>query len=84
MLGKTTRDVFEVYKQGKHYHYVITVCDDAAGERCPVFPGVAARFHWNFEDPTRFTGTYEERLTKARMVRDQIHRRIDLFLREMR
>lgn len=81
---KGTRDVFEVYRQGKQYDYVVTVCDEASGERCPVFPGAAARLHWNFEDPSSFTGSQKEKLAKTRMVRDQIRQRIALFIKEIR
>ena len=81
---KGTRDVFEVYRQGKQYDYVVTVCDEASGERCPVFPGAAARFHWSFEDPSSFTGSQKEKLAKTRMVRDQIRQRIVLFIKEIR
>ena len=81
---KWARDVFEVYRQGKQYDYVVTVCDEASGERCPVFPGAAARLHWNFEDPSSFTGSQKEKLAKTRMVRDQIRQRIALFIKEIR
>ena len=81
---KGTRDVFEVYRQGKQYDYVVTVCDEASGERCPVFPGASARLHWSFEDPSSFTGSQKEKLAKTRMVRDQIRQRIALFIKEMR
>ena len=81
---KGTWDVFEVYRQGKQYDYVVTVCDEASGERCPVFPGAAARLHWNFEDPSSFTGSQKEKLAKTRMVRDQIRQRIALFIKEIR
>ena len=50
---------------------VITVCDQA-NERCQVFPRSAARLHWSFEDPSRATGTEEERLATFRRIRDQI------------
>ena len=81
---KGTREVFEVYQRGKQYDYVVTVCDEASGERCPVFPGASARLHWNFEDPSSFTGSQKEKLAKTRMVRDQIRQRIALFIKEMR
>jgi arsenate reductase len=60
------------------WDYVITVCDDA-NESCPVFPGTAGRSHWSFEDPSKATGTDEERLAVYRAVRDQIARRIRTF-----
>jgi arsenate reductase len=80
-----TKSVFDFYKQGKRYDYVIAVCDESQAQRCPVFPGTAAtrRIHWSFDDPASFAGTWEEKLEKARAVRDQIHQRIDSWLREM-
>ncbi len=59
----------------KPWAYVITVCDDA-NERCPVFPGRTTRIHWNFDDPSRVTGTDQERLKTFRRVRDEINLRI--------
>lgn len=67
-----TKSVFDFYKQGKTYHYVITVCDEAGAERCPVFPGLSKRIHWPFPDPGSLTGTEEEIRAKTRGVRDQI------------
>ncbi len=52
-----TQDVFELFKAERKYDYVITVCDEASGQRCPVFPGPAVRLHWSFADPSAFTGT---------------------------
>ena len=61
---------------GEAFEYVITVCD-AANEACPVFPGAKNRLHWSFEDPSRATGTEEERLGVFRSVRDEIRERIE-------
>ena len=55
--------------------YVITVCDDA-NEACPFFPGAANRLHWSFEDPSKATGSEEERLVVFRRVRDGIRDRV--------
>jgi arsenate reductase len=70
--GNPTNDVFEYFKQGRLYNYVISVCDEASAERCPIFPGYSKRLSWSFADPSGFTGTNEEKLEKTRQVRDQI------------
>ena len=57
------------------FEYVISVCDEASAERCPIFPGVTTRLNWSFADPSAFTGTEAERLGKTITVRDEIGRR---------
>lgn len=66
---------------GEPWDYVITVCDQA-GERCPVFPGPAARIHWSFEDPSAATGAEADRLAAFRGVRDAIAARLRAWLAE--
>lgn len=78
---KKTQSVFELYKQGRLYDYVITVCDDSEN-LCPVFPGITKRLHWAFKDPSSFTGSHEEKLKKTRGVRDQIRQTIQNWLKE--
>jgi arsenate reductase len=63
------------------WDYVITVCG-AANDACPVFPGPARRLHWSFPDPSRATGTEEERLQVFRRVRDQIRSRLAGWLHD--
>lgn len=70
--GKETVSAFDLLKQGRYYTYVITVCDETSAETCPIFPGCRERFHWSFPDPSKFTGTDEEIMTRVREVRDQI------------
>ena len=53
------------------FDYVITVCDNAS-ENCPYFPGSVKRFHHNFPDPAKATGTAEEVMDEFRKVRDMI------------
>jgi arsenate reductase len=53
------------------FDYVITVCDNA-NEACPYFPGDVKRFHYNFPDPAKATGTPEEVMQEFRKVRDMI------------
>ncbi len=58
------------------FDHVVTVCDDA-NEACPVFPGAKNRLHWSFRDPSRATGSDEERLGAFREVRDEILARVE-------
>jgi arsenate reductase (thioredoxin) len=78
-----TKDVFNFLKQGKRFHYLITVCDETSGERCPIFPGVSERLHWNVDDPSSFTGSYEDKLKKTRAVRDAVDKKIQDFLKKV-
>ena len=77
--GKETRGVAAVITSGRRFDYVITVCDESSAEQCPLVPGVAAKLHWNFPDPAKFTGTWEERLEQTRAVRDAIESKIEQF-----
>jgi arsenate reductase len=78
----TTQRVFDVWKSGQMFQFVVTVCSEAEAEGCPIFPSVTTRLHWPFDDPSKFTGTHEERLERARHVRDQIQAKIDSFCEE--
>ncbi len=80
--GKKTQDVFDLYKVGRRYRYVITVCSREAAERCPIFPGVAEKLHWPFPDPSEFTGTDEEIMAQVRDVRDAIKQKVQAFAEE--
>jgi arsenate reductase len=51
-----TQSVFECYKAGKLYNYVITVCDETNAERCPIFPGYARGFTGVLMTPQAFKG----------------------------
>ncbi len=77
-----TKEVFDLFKQGCFYRAVITVCDEANAERCPVFPGVTKRIAWSFPDPSNFTGTGEEILNQTRRVRDGIKEKVVEFIKE--
>jgi arsenate reductase len=74
---KRTQGVFELFQRGEAFDYVIAVCDGASAERCPVFPGLSQRLHWNFPDPSKAAGTKEEKLAQVREVRDAIKARIE-------
>lgn len=77
-----TQAVFDLFQQGKIYNAVITVCDGASAERCPIFPGMTKRIPWSFKDPSQFTGTKEEILQQTRLVRDEIKEKITAFINE--
>ena len=57
---------------GKHFHYIITVCDKA-NESCPIFPGPSIRLHWSFPDPPHGKHITDEVLNEFREVRGAIH-----------
>jgi arsenate reductase (thioredoxin) len=80
--GNRTKDVFDILKQGKVFEYVITVCDAASGKRCPYFPGAGHRLNWDFDDPSTFTGSRDEKLKRIRIVRDAIKAKIRRFIGE--
>lgn len=74
--------VFDLLLDEEKFDYVITVCDDTAGERCPLFPGKTERLHWAFDDPSQLTGSFEEKMEKIRLIREQIRQRVAWFLEE--
>ncbi|HET6545703.1 MAG TPA: arsenate reductase ArsC [Rhodanobacteraceae bacterium] len=59
---------------------VITVCDNAAGEVCPVWPGGPATAHWSIPDPAAASGSDNERRRAFRSVWMMLRRRIELLL----
>jgi arsenate reductase len=81
--ANTTKSAFDLFKAGKLFSYVITVCDETSAERCPIFPGHARRSHWSFADPAALQGSLEERLATARAIRDQIRARIVAWSEEV-
>lgn len=59
---------------------VITVCDNAAGEVCPFWPGQPATAHWGYPDPSEVRGTEEEKAAAFRQTLHAIRRRLDLLV----
>jgi arsenate reductase len=59
---------------------IITVCDKAAGEVCPVWPGKPVTAHWGFEDPSAFLGSPEKTAAKFEEVYRQIMTRVRLLV----
>ena len=60
--------------------FVFTVCDSAAGEVCPVWPGQPMTAHWGFPDPAAAEGAHAERKAVFLDVFKQIKRRIEVFV----
>jgi arsenate reductase len=75
--GNQTKAVSDMYKSGKSFAYVITVCDETSAERCPIYPGIATRLHWSFPDPSSLLGNHDEKLARTCAVRDAIKTKIE-------
>jgi arsenate reductase len=60
--------------------FVITVCDNAAGEMCPLWPGKPVTAHWGFPDPAAVVGTDEQKRAAFAQTLHQIRTRVQLFL----
>ncbi len=60
--------------------FIFTVCDNAAGEVCPIWPGHPMTAHWGFPDPSSATGTDAEKAAFTADVFRQIQRRLQLFM----
>ena len=78
-----TKDVFEFFKEGKLFHYVVTVCDEASSARCPIFAGMHKKINWSFTDPSSLIGTHEEKLATIRQVRDKIKESVIALIKEL-
>lgn len=63
-----------------HLDLVITVCDVAAGEPCPVWPGHPATAHWGYADPSLAQGNEEERLHAFKLTMHALHQRMELLV----
>ena len=75
--------VFDMYKSGRSFAYVVTVCDETSAERCPIFPGVTTRWHWSFPDPAALQGSHDEKLARTREIRDTIKAKIEAWCAEV-
>ena len=63
-----------------HMDLVITVCDNAAGEVCPYWPGQPATAHWGYADPSAIDGSEEEKLNAFRKTLHDMRRRLELLV----
>ncbi len=78
--GNSTNSVFDFWKEGRIYDYVIAVCSREAEEKCPIFPGVTHRLHWPFGDPSSFQGSDKEKAEFTRKIRDEIREKVKEFI----
>jgi len=77
-LTSKSWDIFAA-PDAPHMDLVITVCDNAAGEVCPYWPGQPATAHWGYADPSETDGTDAEKLEACRQTLHLIKRRLDIF-----
>ncbi|MBC7349553.1 MAG: arsenate reductase ArsC [Candidatus Aminicenantes bacterium] len=82
--GQPTKSVFDLYTRGELFTYVITLCDPASAERCPIFPGVTRMTNWPFPDPTKENLPEPEKLDRVREIRDRLRERIERFIQTNR
>ena len=62
------------------FDFIFTVCDNAAGETCPIWPGKPATAHWGIPDPAGIEGGDEAKRAAFRKAHEQLARRIQLFM----
>ncbi|EFH86885.1 arsenate reductase ArsC [Ktedonobacter racemifer] len=78
-ISSQTAKGIEAFASEPPMDLVVTVCYEAQ-ETCPFFPNARSQVHWGFPDPSRITGTEEERLATFRHIRDLIAVKINQFL----
>lgn len=80
---KGTQAAWNLFKEGKFYNYVITVCDRTHEKECPIFPKPFVQLNWSFPDPESFSGTENEKIEQMRILRDSIKTKIEQFVEEI-
>lgn len=80
LSSHTVTDVFDLYKEGHTFDYVIAVCSKEAYERCPIFPGVHQRLHWPLDDPSSMEVSEEERVYLTHKLIEQLEVKIDVLM----
>ena len=78
-LRSKSWDEFEEGHGGPSLDFVFTVCDNAAGEVCPAWPGQPMTAHWGVEDPAAFVGSEEQTYKFFRNIYGQLDNRIKIF-----
>jgi arsenate reductase (thioredoxin) len=79
--GVHSKDWNEFSQPGAPFmHFVFTVCDQAAAEPCPIWPGQPMTAHWGVQDPAAVQGTEEVKRRAFLTAYTELHRRISLFI----
>ncbi len=81
--GHKAKSVFDVFKSGAIFGYVVAVCDAEAAQRCPIFPGITRTLVWSFPDPATFEGPWDARLSKTIALRETIKAKVEEFIRQV-
>jgi len=84
IFGNSINIVNDYFLEGRIYHFIVKVCDQVNGQRCPLFPMTRRVIDWNLEDPSSFLGTDEEILAQVRALRDEIKAKVEGFISEYR
>jgi len=84
LFGNSINIVNDYFLEGRMYHFIVKVCDQENGQRCPLFPMTRRVIDWNLEDPSSFVGTSEEILDQVRSLRDKIRTLVEDFINEYR
>jgi arsenate reductase (thioredoxin) len=78
-----TKGVDDPEIRAREYDYVVTVCDEASAEACPIYSTRGERLHWPFADPSSFRGTHDDVRVRTRVVRDAIAARVRAWCTEV-
>lgn len=81
--GHATKSVAQLIAAKLPFDHVVTVCDEANAERCPVVPGAAPRLHLGFLDPSTLPGTDDDKLIGTRRIRDDIRTAISALAKRL-
>ena len=71
---------WDEFAAAPQFDFIFTVCDNAAGETCPIWPGRPATAHWGIPDPAAVEGSDEDKRAAFRKAYEQLARRIQLFM----
>lgn len=82
LSGKKTQSAWDLFKEGRLFNYVITVCDRAQEEECPLFPKPFFQLNWPYPNLESFIGTEDEKIEQARALRDSIKEKVEQFVEE--